>query len=367
MSARLRRRCLAAIGISALAGGCERERWPEPERQRPRPVAVTPGGELDCRSGEFCVDAYSDRLPAAPADPPHAECELAVPVPATAASGLAPAAVAQLRVRFDAQATTRARDAADSALPCCYRWVEHCRGRPILHAGETQLARARRRDDWCAELALEPAPRALRRALAAAWRREAAHEHASIAAFVALGRDLLLLGAPADLVGAAQQAAGDEIAHARLAYAIASANAGHAIGPGPLRLAPRPPRTLAELAAGTWLEGCVVETIAAAIARAASRRAASTTLARRLARVAADEARHAELSWRIAAWALRHGGEEAHVAVAAEVAALRPPQRRRGRPGRLEAHGIVGAAARAGIAARIHAEVVVPCTATLLG
>jgi hypothetical protein len=48
-------------------------------------------------------------------------------------------------------------------------------------------------------------------------------EHASVAAFARFTLDLLALGAPADLVQSAQQALGDEIAHAELCFGLAGA------------------------------------------------------------------------------------------------------------------------------------------------
>jgi len=57
-------------------------------------------------------------------------------------------------------------------------------------------------------------------------------EHASIAAFARFSLQLLSLGAPAGLIDDCTRALGDETAHARLCFQLASAYAGRAIGSG---------------------------------------------------------------------------------------------------------------------------------------
>jgi hypothetical protein len=86
-------------------------------------------------------------------------------------------------------------------------------------------------------------------------------EHASIAANARFALELLSLGAPPELVEETYQAMADETVHARDACALASAYAGHAVGPGALDISQA-------LAAGSpidivrtaILEGCIGET-----------------------------------------------------------------------------------------------------------
>src|SRR6202042_477762 len=123
---------------------------------------------------------------------------------------------------------------------------------------------------------------------------------------------LLAAGAPADLVALAHSAALDEIQHARLCFALASAYAGEEIAPGPFPLGSevRVGADLKSLAASTFAEGCVGETVAAVVASAQLAQATDPAVRAALAEIAADEARHAELAWRTVAWAVQTGGIE---------------------------------------------------------
>jgi hypothetical protein len=215
---------------------------------------------------------------------------------------------------------------------------------------------------------LEPEARA---ALAGAWAEDGLREHASVASFSRFALDLLAMGAPAALVELAQRAALDEIRHSRLCFALASAYAGEALGPGPFPLGAgvRLATCLTELAASTVKEGCVGETVAAVMASEQLARATDPAVRAVLARIAADEARHAELAWRAVAWAMSAGGEEVRAVVAQafaeaasglDVGGVAEEERA------LEAHGRLGWATAVGVAASALAEVVKPCAATLL-
>jgi hypothetical protein len=83
-----------------------------------------------------------------------------------------------------------------------------------------------------------------------------------------------------------------------------------------------PGRELARIAADTVRDGCLGETVGALLAREAARRAEDPAVRESLLAIAADEERHAALSWRIVAWALREGGHDVREAV---VAAFRAP------------------------------------------
>src|SRR5262249_55284357 len=141
---------------------------------------------------------------------------------------------------------------------------------------------------------------------------------ASVASFARFSLALLAAGAPADLVALAHQAALDEIQHARLCFALASRYAGEEIAPGPFPLGAEIPvsASLVAIAVSTVEEGCIGETMAAVIAAEQLARATDPAVRAALARIAADEARHAELAWRTVAWAVRAGGSEVRAAVA---------------------------------------------------
>ncbi|MEZ4307178.1 MAG: ferritin-like domain-containing protein [Polyangiaceae bacterium] len=182
-------------------------------------------------------------------------------------------------------------------------------GRPFTVDGEIRTAPRARRADWSdASIApdLARVPDAIRPALAAYFRDMAALEHASIASFARFSLELLALGAPPDLLMASQQAAADEIAHARIAFALASAYEGKAIGPAPLDVSGvKPATSIASIVSALVEEACVGETLGAAEARALAGFVDDPALAAAYDRIAEDEGRHAELGWSTLAWLLR--------------------------------------------------------------
>lgn len=183
--------------------------------------------------------------------------------------------------------------------------------RPFLIGSSMRSATTIARADW--DLDLESAPVVLddrtRGMLAEAWLRDALEEHASIAAFARLTMQMLSLGAPPDLVLASQRAGIDEIQHARACFALAKRYGGASAGPAPLVVSDAlGATTLAEIARIAAEEGCVGETLGAALAAEQLGRTTDAAARRVLAKIARDEARHAELAWGFAAWAVREGG-----------------------------------------------------------
>lgn len=164
-------------------------------------------------------------------------------------------------------------------------------------------------------------PRAERRALAAMWLEDALEEHASVAAFAKLARDLAARGAPAALVGEAERAAADEADHARRCFAVAGRLLGRAVDAVPVAVPAGPPPSLAEMALDSLREGCLGEAVAAEQARQAADQAEGS-VAHHLRVIAADEARHARLSAQVVAWAEGVGGARVRRQVAEAVASL---------------------------------------------
>ena len=187
-------------------------------------------------------------------------------------------------------------------------------GRPLVVEGRARTAERASRGDWTMarfhpELASLSAEE--RSALAVYWHEVAALEHASIGSFARFTLELLALGAPADLLGEVQQATSDEIAHARAAYALASAYEGRDVGPGRLDMTGIAPSTdVRSIVTALVAEACVGETLGAAEARALAGMVSDPELAAVYARIADDEARHAELGWRTLSWLLRTRGDE---------------------------------------------------------
>jgi hypothetical protein len=196
---------------------------------------------------------------------------------------------------------------------CCYHVRSGtCCGRRFVVSGHDRTASLVAREDWqaaadaCASDAELTA--VSRHALSQVWAEDALLEHASIASFNWFALELLHVGAPATLVRAAQQAALDEIRHAELCFDLASRFAGTKLGPSPLAIAGLATRALADLAVAVLLEGCIGETLAAALAEAQLARCGDEQCRAALSVIVADEADHAVLAWRFLRHAVERGG-----------------------------------------------------------
>jgi hypothetical protein len=252
-------------------------------------------------------------------------------------------------------------------------------GRPFLVGGAARVARLVRRSDWCSALSprIEGLPAESRRELAETWAHVALMEHASVAAFARFALELLSLGAPASLIEAAHAALGDETAHARDAFALASAYGGAPLGPGDFEGVTEAlaGRSGEDIVLTAILEGCIGETVAAAEAAEALARATDGAVREALAKVAADEARHATLAWQFVRWVLAKDPAGLRVtalaglraAVDAELAAAEPPGPSRDVAPALAAHGYVDDALRREIRHRVMMDVVAPCARALAG
>jgi hypothetical protein len=177
-------------------------------------------------------------------------------------------------------------------------------GRPFSVEGAARLAEVVDRTDWSAGAVVGTDPDHALQA-GAAWLRAARAEHASVASFARFSLDLLRLGAPPELLRASARAAADEVVHARSAFGIAGSLLGREVGPGPLPTA----GAIAEdapLAVFLRLlrEGCVDETVSAALAAQMRSEAQEPDVVAALDRIVADEAEHALLAWRAARWML---------------------------------------------------------------
>lgn len=147
--------------------------------------------------------------------------------------------------------------------------------------------------------------------LARLWAERGQNEHASVAAFDRFALGLLGVGAPPELIEEAHVAAIDEVRHARLCFALASAYAGRSLGPDALDLrdALDVDGTLAALGAATALEGCIGETLSAVEAERCAALASDAAVQIALDTIATDEARHAELAWATVRWTIERAPE----------------------------------------------------------
>lgn len=262
---------------------------------------------------------------------------------------------------------------------CSVVFVEDwgCEGRPFIVDGEHRSAAVCDRDDWRAGVRpdCEGLDAIARERLGEAWLAAALAEHASIASFARFVLDLLSLGAPADLVAGAQRAMADEIVHARLAFGLAGAYLGRALGPGPLPSdgAIAAERDAAAIVRAAILEGCVGETVSAARAELALAEATDPAVRRALTTIARDERRHAQLAWQFVGWALRRDpslraviedtftlalvGIDLHHAVADATTALDASARD---------HGVVAGRELSELTHTVAKDVIAPCFEALL-
>jgi hypothetical protein len=246
-------------------------------------------------------------------------------------------------------------------------------GRPFLVRGEDRLAGLASRSDWVAHNVTADARElsaALRDRVADRWARVGLMEHASIAAFARFTLHLLALGAPPDLVLAAQQATVDETTHAGLAFALASAYGGAPIGPGALSIEGALDAFDIERFVATLLqEGCIGETLAAIEALEALGHARDPAVRQVLATIAADEQRHAELAWRTLAWLVAEGRVARSVVSAALIDVIERAAMAVGADAPdldLRPYGILDDVGRRELRADALAHVIAPCARALL-
>ncbi len=211
-------------------------------------------------------------------------------------------------------------------------------GRPFRKDGRARTAELGAGDEWLVSVRPEVLTLALheREELAGVWLAEARGEHASIAAFSQLSLDLIAVGAPPSLLEKTHKAALDEVVHAKLCFAFASAYAGREIAPAEFpaaRAASRPFTTLpsfslqeeiARLAKESLEDGCLDEGFSAAVAREARDAAKDDAVRAALAVIARDEARHEALAWEIVEWCVEKGAGDAVLAAAEELASSHP-------------------------------------------
>ncbi len=202
-------------------------------------------------------------------------------------------------------------------------WKPRAIDRPYLVDQRPRTARARRSDPpWGEASRLPDTSRLSTRLceeLADEWLKDALFEHASIASFSRFSMELLAVGAPAELVRAAYDAAADEVLHSQLCFGLASAYRGEPLGPTafPFEAAVPIEADLISLAVDTFEAGCIGETLAALQANEQLSRASDPAVCAVLERLARDEARHAELAFETVAWAIREGGQRVEQAIVA--------------------------------------------------
>jgi hypothetical protein len=191
------------------------------------------------------------------------------------------------------------------------------------------------------------------------------------AAYARLSLHLLGLGAPAELVDAAARAQIDEIRHAKLAFSLASHYSGERAAWGELCLRDVFQTTSPEdIVRTVVLEGCLFGACATLEALRGVELCRDPVVRRVLSTFAADEARHAELAWKIVRWMLARDACAAD-AVCKEIerAAPRPvglDVQASSWDEDLRAFGILDKSLRKVCLWRAYQNVVLPCQSTLL-
>jgi hypothetical protein len=140
-----------------------------------------------------------------------------------------------------------------------------------------------------------------------AWLAEAAYlEAASVPAFERLSSELAAHDAPVSLLARAGRARRDEVRHRRMITALARR---YGAIPAPLTAAAFGDiRPLAEVAMENAVEGCVRETLGAAIAAHQAVTATDPVVRGCLRVVARDETSHARLAWDVHTWSMKRLG-----------------------------------------------------------
>ena len=124
-------------------------------------------------------------------------------------------------------------------------------------------------------------------------------ESVSVVAFSRLEGELRALGAPRSLQRRARRAARDEARHTRLMRVLAVRFGG---APGRRQISRPRTRPLVEIAIENAVEGCVLETWAALLARYQAVHARDAEIRTAMLEIARDEAKHAALAWDVAAY-----------------------------------------------------------------
>ena len=101
------------------------------------------------------------------------------------------------------------------------------------------------------------------------WSKVAMMEHASVASFSRFSLELMSIGAPVDLLAEAHQAALDEVRHTQVSLDLANQFGAATFTPGSFPISSEAADfafgNVEKIAAGAALEGCIEETLAAAV------------------------------------------------------------------------------------------------------
>jgi len=142
--------------------------------------------------------------------------------------------------------------------------------------------------------------------LADKWTKAGQSEHASVASFALFSQKLLCVGAPPDFVSESHECAMEEVEHAKLSFALASAYSGRSVEPATyeshtMTVVP----DLMSLVEGLIKEGCVQETLSAFSAARKGAVEKDPAVKYVYSRITGDEAHHAAFAWKVVVWILK--------------------------------------------------------------
>ena len=150
-----------------------------------------------------------------------------------------------------------------------------------------------------------PANHSLNEAIAIEFSKKGEAEHASVASFARHTLQLMTMSSPASLLVGAQEAALDEIKHAKMCYGIAEKFLGENIQPSSLDVdGSARAQSREEVIQSVINEGCIGETIAAIQAQFGYHLAKQPLVKDTLKTIAADESNHSQLAWSTIHWAI---------------------------------------------------------------
>ena len=262
---------------------------------------------------------------------------------------------------------------------CCYVWAAKgnsgtkrhiIRGRPLLEADANRLAPLEYGNTWAGGQTLpllgKSLPASKREMVAAFWEEAALAEHASVASFSRATLELLAVGAPAELVQGTSQGALDEVDHTARCFRIARAYGSQRTAPGPLPITVQRPASISDVAHNTFVEGCVVETIAALEAVVSVSSVTNELLQRELQAISDDEVRHAELAWSTLSWLLTQSKDDIKPRILEAYGSIRERSLELDAgPDDLKVHGILPPNTRRIVARRAWTDIIDPALTAL--
>jgi hypothetical protein len=152
------------------------------------------------------------------------------------------------------------------------------------------------------------------------WAKVAMMEHASVASFSRFSLELMSIGASTELLTLAHQAALDEVRHTQISLDIANRFSSTIFVPGSFPISSKAADfvfgDMEKIATAAALEGCIEETLAAAIVQYQADHMGDPNHKALLRAVALDEANHAAFAWRAVKW-MATRSLEVHSAVSA--------------------------------------------------